>query len=657
MERIQIGKLVGMSSPERWSQVHAFVPEAGHKKDKGILLVVVSVGRPASSGQLADTRGMDLAAFGQEMIQRAHEEFYGNQEVVVEEESVDKIGILEGIKRVIDKVVGEFKQVDVAMAVGVMVEKDERRLFYGGVWGEGRVELVREGEVFGVIRGERGRLVRASGWVREGDVLVLGTGELFELVGSERWREVEVGKAEEMVEQLAPLLAKGEAVESGLTAAAAGLVVAINTQLEQVEKPGEGREVEEAGKERLIQRIKMGMGRLKESLGLRREWQPRQREIGSQEVYVGPRDKKKWMRMSVAAILVILLGVSIVLGWRKQQQDRGARSLAAVQQSVKDKFEQAKSLAELNKLRARTVLDEARTEVDDYKKSKKLNKKDQVWVAEVSREIEKQLKVVSRIYDVAEAGIFLDLSLVREGSRGEVMDLADENVVVLDRENGVVLKVGLNKSAGLVGGGELVKGSKLLTVMGKKGFVWGDKGIVEVSLEKKTSQVVAKADEKWGEVVDMKGFGGSVYLLDKKNNQVWKHGGTDVGLGEASAWFKPRVEPDLSQAVALAIDGSVWILTRTGKVVKYTRGSPDALEISGLDVPLDGPTSIYTDAESEGVYILDQGNKRVVVINKSGEYQAQYRWEGLGRVSDMVVSEKEKKILLLEGSMIYEMGL
>ena len=69
------------------------------------------------------------------------------------------------------------------------------------------------------------------------------------------------------------------------------------------------------------------------------------------------------------------------------------------------------------------------------------------------------------------------------------------------------------------------------------------------------------------------------------------------------------------------------------------------------------PTQIYTDDDSENLYLLDKGNSRIVVVAKSGEFEASYLWEGIPNVEAIVASEEEKKIFLLEGSKIYEIEL
>jgi len=476
----------------------------------------------------------------------------------------------------------------------------------------------------------------ASGWLEPGDVVVVGTKALFELIGMEEWLGVGSEAVEVAVERLAPLLVKGKAIEAGLTAASAGVVVKV-PQVAEVVQVAEKVITEDTEENRGHRKFGAFIGKLR--------WR---RKPGV--MYVGPRDKKKLVRVGVAIGLGLLLLVSVILGWKKQRADQGVKSLRAVQGVVVGKIEEGKALTELNPLRARALLGEARQAVEGYQEGKKLSKREDLWVDEVTRELTELIQVASRIYEIKEPGTWLELDLAREGSRGEVMDFTEGQVLILDRDEGIVLRVGLSKSAEVVGGGNLVAGAKLVTGMGELGFVWGEKGIVEVSLDKKTSRVMVEPDEKWGQVADIKAFGGNVYMLDKQNNQIWKY-----GTGEA--WFKPGVKPDLSEAVAMAIDGSVWILTRTGKVVKYTRGSPEAFELLGLDEPLREPESMYTDADSQRLYILDKGNRRVVVVDKSGEYQAQYRWEGIDRVTDMVVAEAAKKILLLSGSVIYELEL
>ena len=179
-----------------------------------------------------------------------------------------------------------------------------------------------------------------------------------------------------------------------------------------------------------------------------------------------------------------------------------------------------------------------------------------------------------------------------------------------------------------------------------------DKGIVEVKTETKRSNLVIEKDEEWGEIVGLGAFGGNLYLADKAG-MIWRYPVSETGFGSKQKWLGSGVSPDLSEVVSMAIDGSIWLLMRDGKILKFTRGAPDAFGYSGLDKDLDKPQALYSDDEIENLYLLDRGNSRILVLAKSGEYQGQYLWSGISQASDLVVSETEKKILLLVNDKVY----
>ena len=79
--------------------------------------------------------------------------------------------------------------------------------------------------------------------------------------------------------------------------------------------------------------------------------------------------------------------------------------------------------------------------------------------------------------------------------------------------------------------------------------------------------------------------------------------------------------------------------------------------MQGLDEPLGGQTMIYIDDTTKNLYILDADKKRVVVVDKDGVYQAQYHWQEEAEITDLVVSEALKKMLLLSHGTIYGIDL
>jgi len=76
-----------------------------------------------------------------------------------------------------------------------------------------------------------------------------------------------------------------------------------------------------------------------------------------------------------------------------------------------------------------------------------------------------------------------------------------------------------------------------------------------------------------------------------------------------------------------------------------------------VEPALGNALAVFTSDTVKSVYILDKENKRVVVIDKDGLYLSQYVWESELKPSQIVVSEKLKKILLLAEGKIYSLEL
>ena len=106
----------------------------------------------------------------------------------------------------------------------------------------------------------------------------------------------------------------------------------------------------------------------------------------------------------------------------------------------------------------------------------------------------------------------------------------------------------------------------------------------------------------------------------------------------------------------MTIDGSVWVGTTKGQILHFTQGQVNPFVPQGVDPALGNEIHVYTTDDTKNVYLLDADNSRVVVLDKNGVYLAQYRWTG-GRPRDFVVSEENKKILLLIDGKIYSVGL
>ena len=139
------------------------------------------------------------------------------------------------------------------------------------------------------------------------------------------------------------------------------------------------------------------------------------------------------------------------------------------------------------------------------------------------------------------------------------------------------------------------------------------------------------------------------YLKEIMEFHKIRYGNTSFdGFCEVPFDFKTHISN--SKVKDVVIDGSIWLLSSSGKVTKLTNGNPMAILMKGIIDEINNPTAIYTNEELKYVYILEREKGRVVILEKNGNFKMQYTSDAIKEAKDLVVSEKENKVILLISS-------
>ena len=109
--------------------------------------------------------------------------------------------------------------------------------------------------------------------------------------------------------------------------------------------------------------------------------------------------------------------------------------------------------------------------------------------------------------------------------------------------------------------------------------------------------------------------------------------------------------------MSIAIDNNVYVLFSDGVVAKYFKGKAEDFSLKGLDKPLSNPTRIYANPDFDNIYILDKGNSRVVVFDKTGSFKAEYLSGVVKNANDFEVLESDKKIFILNDNKVFQIDL
>lgn len=607
--KLEIAKIVGASTEKGWAQVHTFLPDDKEKLEKrGQLLAVIALG--------GLTPGLDVVLAGREVISRIHEEYYGSL--------VDKP--MEQLKKSLEKISREANQEGKLEITAACLIND---VLYLAVVGEGKVVLQRQGKVATILSGAEETVETASGYLKDNDVFLLGSKRFFEIVP---WGVVQAGLAsgrpQEAAEVIAPAV-YGRS-EEGLLAAVIAKSLPVRAEEEFVARS------EKLWKPRQVIRLAKNKLRSLSTLKLKE-----QKRSGKS-------------LFTIALILFLILGVSVVLGSKQRRTVSSQKKVNALLVQARAKKEEAESLFSLNPVRAKELIAEAQSIIAQAE----IEKTSLPEFVRFKEELEAAALSILREYDV-EPVTFFDTGLIKEGAVISDFTYTDDKLIILDKTNTAVYSLSLSdKKSVILAGSKDLQEPSLVATYWPKIFVLTKEGIVLVNTQLKKSSLAIKTDEEWGKVVSLGTFAGNLYLLTQKT--IWQYPSFaeategKPAFGSKRQWLKEGSQIDFSNTQNMTIDGSIWISKSGGEILKFTRGIKDPFKISGLEKPVGEATFVFSREDQEKIYILDNANSRVVALKKNGGYDSEYSWQNIQTLKGLVVVEREGKIFLLAESKVYE---
>ncbi len=136
-----------------------------------------------------------------------------------------------------------------------------------------------------------------------------------------------------------------------------------------------------------------------------------------------------------------------------------------------------------------------------------------------------------------------------------------------------------------------------------------------------------------------------VYTVNKSTGQIFSF------LVNNNSLSKPVVagnSPDLRNGVDLAIDSSIYVLTKGG-ISKFQAGKPAAFSMPLMITPFSGQGKIYTQKDFKSIYVLDSGNNRIIILDKKGALVGTIASKDFTKLKDFQIDEASKTIYLLNG--------
>jgi len=656
MVSVEVFTLSGTPLKNLWAQSHVFEEKNGPPFAQGYggarekLFACISIEGPED---------FDGRLVGRKILSSFEEGYYSAGENPYK----SLLKSLSGISNIIPTLTNEADKLFFDFTAAVFY----RGVLYVGIIGSGGAKIYRDGKLLDLFKKPRSNkeTTVASGFVKINDLFLLYTSAfLIDITNEEMEENLKNNNAAEVSDRMAPYLMKGE--KSSVKAAMIMGVVEREPSFasEEASADAEALADKSAGKEVVEQPVTQTTDKreIKFFSGVR-EGFSNFKNKAKPRIFLrkeGGGENTKRTAFTIGIVLIVMLVASVSLGMKKREEGAFKKSFVPLYKEATDKYDEGASLLELNPPLSKTPLSEAKQKTEELLKLVGERKTEKAMVLELSNKIDDAIAGSSKTYKISEPNVFYDLTILGDKAEGTGWSLYDKNALIFDMKNSTAYNVGLSgKSGGVVAGESDLNGVSIFSMGdGKVEFFSSSKGVLEATIGKSGLDIVIKKDDEWGEIAGMAAFGKNVYLLDKNKSSIWKYAGGESGYLSKSNYFAIDIKPDLSKAVKIIIDGSVWINTTDGELFRYTTGRLDPINLSGLSENLGELTDFYTDDTSKFVYVLDQIKKRVVLFDKkSGVYQAQYVWENMKNITGIAADEENKKIFLLGGSKIYAIEL
>ena len=332
--------------------------------------------------------------------------------------------------------------------------------------------------------------------------------------------------------------------------------------------------------------------------------------------------------LTVTCIILVIFIASVYFGIRKQEDFKVANLFEKTYPEAEKKYNEGNSLLGLNKNLANQNFLDAKKILDDSINKFPKNSKEEKQILDLLKKVTDGLNLSSGVNLIKAkpvdqpVGNFLLLHIGNPEANNFAQD--DKNTYFVDA----------------VGVYSVEKGKEKVSTIIKNADFWKEAGGIGVYL-------------------------GNIYVLNKNQKQspasngagqILKFVATGNGYSKTN-YFGQDVAPDFSKARSMAIDGSIFVLLSDGTIEKFTRGKEDRFVVSALDKSFSSPSKIFTNIDAKNLYILDNGNSRIVVLNKEGIYQNQYQADIIKGAKDFEIKEEEKKILILSDGKVWEIGI
>ncbi len=166
-------------------------------------------------------------------------------------------------------------------------------------------------------------------------------------------------------------------------------------------------------------------------------------------------------------------------------------------------------------------------------------------------------------------------------------------------------------------------------------------------------------ENSWKRAIDIAAYNTNLYLLSPEENQIWKYNWQADRYSKPSAYNQ---DASIQEAISMAVDGSVFLLTKSGNVLRLLRGKNTPFPLKNVPPEFHDLTQMFTLPDSELLLFLSPAQKRIFLFTKSDEGATFFRQfvldsDNIGTLSGLWLDINSNTIYITDEKRVHEISI
>lgn len=361
--------------------------------------------------------------------------------------------------------------------------------------------------------------------------------------------------------------------------------------------------------------------------------------------------KKLFLVKPFIYLIIAVLAVFLVFGFIQTKIKEGLTMKFFLSfQEIQEKNTLLKaSLLYNDKKRALALAEEIKNKITSLQPNNKLEKE---ILENLKNSYKENIKNLYKIEIIKEPKIIADFS------ENKITDLIkyENGFLGIGQKNGEIYEFNQSKNKVSLFAKTDLAIKKIVPYLKDKFILVSDNQIQLLNLnDKKISSLKLETKQKNLFIDDLKIYDEKIYILDIKNNQIFKYLKITDGFGQESSWLKEKI--DLKDINSFAIDGSIYLLKENGEISKFYLGKKSKFNQEKVYPEIKKAVKILTELDFKNIYLLDLLDKRIIIFDKNGKLIKQITSDKFIHPESFWIDKTETKIWLLDNNKILEINL